>query len=723
MKHILLSLLCTKNLEAFDYPSFGANPVWDPCSTCVGNRFLLRTLFNYEKAIQVLAMVKAKIRPSLDRHPIEKTQQGVFRTKEMLAKPFVSSEESREEFNLSFQTQRSTIRGRCNSSVPQWDARAAPPVSLDVGANPNSEQVSHTNQANNHIAYQFETSSQWDECTAQSGSNRQRRNGKSQNIWSSENQSFPKDCDSSLYSASTHHSMCALSLNGMETKPQRNHWGQQHPYHGNIREISDSMNRLHLRGVNDDNKTLAASVSSATTYSNNTIPGVVGVSSGSTAGTGGSSFTRQIYPPNYSTYHYQQSMMNSSAPVFYPNHCVVEQDRAPPGFSTENQHDSTVTSSSNVFEGEKITYQKDGISTKNSIADTGIQYQDNHQLKNSTNHYTNQEWQNDTHEHGDNIGPSNGTKSNAQRKNHFKQLHQQAETECEDAYASVDETSNLNSDAIRMIVNPHDKDLTSCGGSLTSSNTSALAANRLQLDRLAGDSSHNSTREGNTPLIMSGRAILPSMKDIEVKTAHDKEDENSFEDDEEGSYFAGAESSLDDTTTNSKKRDWLFRMNRRLTEVSVGELDPSTTPISAIMNAWAKTKSAHGASMVEKWLDRAQEEFDAGNTRIIPTNKMFTMAVDAWAKSGEGVSAAQRAETILQHMNKKFQTTGLENLRPTTGIFNAVINAWARSKEKIAPSRAEQILKWMDNLHKTNPSIKPDKYTFNTGEYLECFLI
>jgi hypothetical protein len=66
-------------------------------------------------------------------------------------------------------------------------------------------------------------------------------------------------------------------------------------------------------------------------------------------------------------------------------------------------------------------------------------------------------------------------------------------------------------------------------------------------------------------------------------------------------------------------------------------------------------------------------------------------------------------------MNKKYQSTGLENLRPTTGIFNAVINAWARSKDKIAPNRAEQILKWMDNLHKTNPSIRPDKYTFNTG--------
>jgi hypothetical protein len=48
--------------------------------------------------------------------------------------------------------------------------------------------------------------------------------------------------------------------------------------------------------------------------------------------------------------------------------------------------------------------------------------------------------------------------------------------------------------------------------------------------------------------------------------------------------------------------------------------------------------------------------------------------------------------------------------------YASVINAWARSRENIAPSRAEQILKWMNNLHRTNPSIRPDKYTYNTGK-------
>ena len=91
----------------------------------------------------------------------------------------------------------------------------------------------------------------------------------------------------------------------------------------------------------------------------------------------------------------------------------------------------------------------------------------------------------------------------------------------------------------------------------------------------------------------------------------------------------------------------------------------------------------------------------------------FFPSVDAWARSGEGGPAAQRAEALLQQMNQLYQTGGDENLCPTTGIFNAVINAWARSKERIAPVRAEQILNWMQTL---NPKlgVQPDKYTFNT---------
>ena len=101
--------------------------------------------------------------------------------------------------------------------------------------------------------------------------------------------------------------------------------------------------------------------------------------------------------------------------------------------------------------------------------------------------------------------------------------------------------------------------------------------------------------------------------------SEDEEDTDSFDDgylDEHG----------DDSSPRAKKREWLLRMNKKLTETPVGGLDPAVISLTACMNSWAKTKSANGASMVEMWLKRAEEEKAAGNTSVVPTTKMYTMA-------------------------------------------------------------------------------------------------
>lgn len=172
--------------------------------------------------------------------------------------------------------------------------------------------------------------------------------------------------------------------------------------------------------------------------------------------------------------------------------------------------------------------------------------------------------------------------------------------------------------------------------------------------------------------------------------------------------------------SSHKKREWLVQMNQTLEDTPIGQLDPNILPLSTIMNGWAKQKSSEGARMVEMWLDRVHTEYNSENPHgVHPTARMYTMAVDAWAKSNGGAAAARRAEALLERMDRLYRDGGgrHEALKPTTGIFNAVINAWARSREKIAPSRAEQILAWMEKLRDTGGEdldISPDKYTFNT---------
>jgi hypothetical protein len=141
-----------------------------------------------------------------------------------------------------------------------------------------------------------------------------------------------------------------------------------------------------------------------------------------------------------------------------------------------------------------------------------------------------------------------------------------------------------------------------------SSRASTLTASRLVLD------------EPSSPKHSDG-PILPSLEDIFQDSLVDDECD---EDDDDLPIECDDVSGFG--SSGSKKRDWLLRMNRRLSEIPVGELDPTNIPLLAIMNSWAKTKSAQGATMVEMWLKRAQQEFDAGNNKIVPTTKMYTMA-------------------------------------------------------------------------------------------------
>mmetsp|Transcript_7688 Transcript_7688/g.19138 ORF Transcript_7688/g.19138 Transcript_7688/m.19138 type:complete len:1249 (+) Transcript_7688:70-3816(+) len=652
-------------------------------------------------------MVKASSRHSRQHQQIQKSHQGVFFSDAMNEKPFSFGEESREEFNLAFQSHNNNIGGQNETSIPTWDTRAAPPGSVDSDSHVSSQKVSYVDQHNYHSSHLGDSNNQWNEYSAVSGLSRRGHDANSKNIWS-EKRLLPKSSDSSFYSASTNASIGAFSVETCSAQFQKNSTTN---HDNSIRDISESLNQLRFNGMSNDNKTIAASISSNTTYSSNTIPGVVAASSGSTGGTGESSLKAQRYQPNYSHGHkHPQSTMNSSAKIYYPSgHSMLQQP--PPGFQPRMSDVRNVIFPKDTIGGSIVN---DNISYQGVHNQNGIRRENPRKQKIGKR----REGQNKERKHKAEVTNNNLDGGNRYRGNRPKQSRRQTGFEFDnDSYGTVGDISTASSRAIRMIMNPQEKNFASSGASLSSSNTSALIASRLSLERLAEDEGQHTSRGATIASKTQSRAILPSMNDIELECLRDEDDEECHTDgDEEDSCFVGADLSIDDTTvtTQSKKNDWLLRMNRRLTEVPVGSLDPSTTPISAIMNAWAKTKSSHGASMVEKWLNRAQEESDAGNTKVVPTNKMFTMAVDAWAKSGEGVSAAQRAETILQHMNKKYQTTGLENLRPTTGIFNAVINAWARSKEKIAPSRAEQILKWMDNLHKTNPSIQPDKYTFNT---------
>jgi hypothetical protein len=198
------------------------------------------------------------------------------------------------------------------------------------------------------------------------------------------------------------------------------------------------------------------------------------------------------------------------------------------------------------------------------------------------------------------------------------------------ASATADIDALGSSEAIRQLMKPTAASSYSNhaggGGGGGSSSNSSLKPSMLEMD---GSSLY--TAGTGTSRTADLHPILPQALQMNddsfghMLPSDDEEDDDEIEGDED-------DESLEEAGHNPggypkhKEKKWLLRMNRKLAEIPVGELDPSTMPLSAVMNAWAKTKSSQGASMVEMWLKRAQEEYDVGNKRVVPTAKMYTMA-------------------------------------------------------------------------------------------------
>jgi hypothetical protein len=371
----------------------------------------------------------------------------------------------------------------------------------------------------------------------------------------------------SMYSASTNINP-AVSIAAASHDIRR--YGKGNTMTASNNDIATSMSRLQLSSASQYNNYYGqeygegASVASMASATSSSIPGVMGVSSGSTGGN--TSGWAKDGKHSYSQYPTQQQHFQySNQPLHMPS--------VPPGFL------SPMAASYTAAEDDSISFDS-RPSKKTSFKRKGQRGGRRGNQSNSNNNNNN-----------------NYNNRGNRRKNNLAVFRDDNDSysQSTNGDARTTASSKASSEAIRLLI-----EQPGSIASRSSSQVSSLNAARLPLDKFADPDA-------------SGRPILPAMEDV-YGLDPTEEDDNEEEWDEARS------------SATTKKRDWLLRMNRRMAETPVGELDPSSVPIAAIMNAWAKTKSAQGATMVETWLKRAQQEFDTGNTKIVPSTKMYTMA-------------------------------------------------------------------------------------------------
>jgi len=150
--------------------------------------------------------------------------------------------------------------------------------------------------------------------------------------------------------------------------------------------------------------------------------------------------------------------------------------------------------------------------------------------------------------------------------------------------------------------------------------------------------------------------------------------------------------------------------------------DEMIKSVPKVIKGWATSKqhSAENAVAVERLIKRLVDESEAGNEKAAPTTVDYNLMLEGWARSGEGVFAAERCEQILTQMQARYEE-GDSNVQPHLSSFKVVVMAWRQAQTTYSPIRAQQILEWMVALYTEgkNDLALPDSDCFDI--VLQCF--
>ena len=170
-----------------------------------------------------------------------------------------------------------------------------------------------------------------------------------------------------------------------------------------------------------------------------------------------------------------------------------------------------------------------------------------------------------------------------------------------------------------------------------------------------------------------------------------------------------------------KQIPWLQKLTGDICE-SPTLSDEMIQAAPEVMKGWATAKkhSAENAVAVERLIKRLVDESEAGNAKATPRTDDYNCMLEGWARSGEGVFAAERCEQILTQMQARFEE-GDVNVQPDLSSFKVVIMAWRQSQADFSAVRAQRILEWMVELYKNgkNDLALPDSDCFDI--VLQCW--
>ena len=139
-------------------------------------------------------------------------------------------------------------------------------------------------------------------------------------------------------------------------------------------------------------------------------------------------------------------------------------------------------------------------------------------------------------------------------------------------------------------------------------------------------------------------------------------------------------------------------------------LKPDLLSYNTVLDAFSKEGDAKSA---ERLLSRMITTADVD---IKPDAHSYTSVLTAWGRSSNKVKAVRRAEDLFNIEIEGRYANGRSDFRANTSCYNALINVWSKSNERKALYRVTQLLETMEELgfQGGDSEVQPNSRTYTT---------
>ena len=122
---------------------------------------------------------------------------------------------------------------------------------------------------------------------------------------------------------------------------------------------------------------------------------------------------------------------------------------------------------------------------------------------------------------------------------------------------------------------------------------------------------------------------------------------------------------------------------------------PNSYTVAAVLKCVARSKDMETMEALLKEWTRQYQESNKKDASSKPSVRDYGAVMDAWAKSGQGLTAAVRAHDLLQELCNLYYTTKDVDFLPNEYLFTSVLSAYSRVDTKditVALRRTDELL-------------------------------